>query len=230
MRLIHVFAIQSLVSSALLAFALSAGAAAVVVPSAFAGTTGSGNNSFPFNCGSAAGVTSMRYQQVYLGSEVGSLTLRRIAFREKAFQPAFGPSTIPGVTITLSSTSSAPGALSTTFAANVGADVVTVFSGNLTLSAKATGSTVNPRQFKIAVPLQTPFSFNASSGKNLLLDVTVPACISLGFNVGGFDSTGGFTKGVVSRVFSFSSGATTALQADDEGFITKFCSRKRRCR
>jgi hypothetical protein len=214
----------------LLAFAVSASAAGGVVPNAFTNVTGGGNNSFPFSCGSAAGVPSMRYQQVYLGSEVGSLTLRRIAFREKAFQPAFGPSTITGVSITLSSTSNGPGTLSTTFADNVGADAVTVFSGNLTLSGKATGSSVNPGRFPIVIPLQTPFLFNANSGKNLLLDVTVPTCISLGLNVSGFDSTGGFTKGAVSRAYAFSSGAATALQADDEGLITKFCSKKRKCK
>lgn len=55
--------------------------ATVVVPNAQATTEGNTNNSFPFDCASD-GLTSQRYQQVYLGPEVGSGTITQIAFRQ----------------------------------------------------------------------------------------------------------------------------------------------------
>jgi hypothetical protein len=152
--------------------------AAVVVPNAQSAVDGNIGHSFPFNCGGV--VASMRYQQVYLASEVGSLTIGRIAFRQEPGASAFGPTTIFGVTITLSSTSNGPDALDATFANNVGADETTVFSGNLTLSSAGnTAVSPNPAPFDIVIALQNPFAFNASGGKNLLLDVTIPTCVTL---------------------------------------------------
>ena len=78
----------------------------VVVPNAQATVEGSINNLLPFNCGQLV-VAGTRYQQVYAASEVGSGTITEIAFRSDG--GSFGPSTLPGVTITLSSTSSAQG-------------------------------------------------------------------------------------------------------------------------
>ena len=57
----------------------------------------------PWNCSPAA---SQRYQQAYLGAEVGTGVITQIAFRPKG--GPFGPTSIPGVTIMLSSTSNGP--------------------------------------------------------------------------------------------------------------------------
>src|SRR5438067_7165772 len=131
-----------------------AGAAAttVVVPNSLASTEANENNAFPFNC-LAFGASSMRTQQVYRGTEVGSSTITQLAFRPDgtASASAFGPTTISSVTIKLSTTTKAVDGLSATFADNVGADVQTVFSGNLTLSSANTGGP--PRNFDIVIPL-----------------------------------------------------------------------------
>jgi hypothetical protein len=120
------------------------------------------------------------------------------------------------VTITLSSTSNGPNTLSTTFANNVGADVTTVFSGDLSLSSAPSAAV--PRPFDIVIPLQTPFFFNASAGKNLLVDVTLPGppCNNTTF----FDATQ-FADSV-SRVFSISSSADPTGLADSTGLVTQF--------
>jgi hypothetical protein len=154
--------------------AAPARAALTVVPNANAAVEGDSNNAFPFSC-AAAGRASMRYQQVYAATELPSGIISQVNFRPDAtFGAPFGPTTLSNVTITLSTTSKAVGALDTTFANNVGADVTTVHSGNLTLSSAATGGP--PRNFDIVISLQHAFVYNNAAG-NLLLDVTVPTCI-----------------------------------------------------
>jgi hypothetical protein len=190
----------------------------VVVPNANAATEGNGENGWPFNCG-GLGLSSQRYQQVYLGSEVTSGVISRLAFRpDGTVGAAFGPTTLSNVTITLSTTSASPGGLSTTFANNVGSDVTTVFSGNLVLSSANTGGP--PRSFDIAIPLQNFFSFNATSG-NLLLDVTVPTCVT----TTQFDAVRSPSSSV-DRAYTFSSPSTspTADFTDNEfaGLVTQF--------
>ncbi|MFI5394192.1 MAG: hypothetical protein ACHQ9S_01555 [Candidatus Binatia bacterium] len=189
----------------------------VVVPETQATVEGNSENAFPFNC-SLLALASQRYQQVYLGSEVGSGSITRIAFRPDSLIPsAFAPTTIPGVTITLSSTTAAPDSLSAIFAANVGADVTTVFSGSLTLSSADVGGP--PRHFDIVIPLGAPFRFDATTGRNLLLDVTIPTCAA----TARFDAQN--TAGdPVSRATTIASGAGsgTADLVDTVGLVTQF--------
>jgi len=187
-------------------------AAQVVVPNAQAFVEGDGNNAFPFSC--TVITTSMRYQQVYLASEVATGWITQIAFRQDAASTAFGPTLIPGVSIKLSSTSNAPDTLSTTFATNVGADATTVFSGGLTLSSAASAAV--PRPFNITIPLTTPFLFDATAGTNLLLDVTIPTCVT----TDQFDSQNP-TGDSVSRVSATSSGAAAGT-ANSFGLVTQF--------
>ena len=189
-------------------------ATVVVVPNAQTAVEGDANNTFPFDC--APG--SNRYQQVYLGSEVGVGTITQIAFRPDLFGGVvFGPTTISGVTITLSSTTAAPDSLSMTFATNVGSDVTTVFSGDLMLQSAATGGP--PRNFDIVIPLTTPFPFDGASGKNLLLDVTIPTCATTTV----FDAQNTLGDSV-SRVLASpsGSGSATADFADTLGLVTQF--------
>ena len=66
--------------------------ATVVVPNAQATVEGNGNNVIPFSCSSAT-----RYQQVYLGSEVGTGMITEIRFRQDGvFGGAFGPLPLTG--------------------------------------------------------------------------------------------------------------------------------------
>jgi hypothetical protein len=188
----------------------------VAVPNAVATVEANNNNASPFACGQF--LASQRYQQIYAGAETGSGTIGELRFRrETGDVNAFGPVTLPGVTIRLSSTAATPASLSSTFAANVGADVTTVFSGDLTLWSGA--STASPRPFDIVIPLTTPFTFEAASGANLLLDVTIPTCGV--FQAFDAESTPGDS---VARALTFGSGFTSPMAdvVDTTGLVTEF--------
>ena len=206
--------------AALVALAGSAARAQVVVPNAQTMAEGNFNNLHPFSCGDPSiHLDSERYQQVYLGSEIGTGNILEIRFRgDGTSSSSFGATTFPGVVITLSSTTAAPDALSTTFANNVGSDVTTVFSGNLTLSSAA--SMMVPRPFDITITLTTPFFFNAAAGKNLLLDVKIPTCQT----TNKFDVQSTLSDSV-SRVFTDVPGGgslAAATQSDTAGLVTQF--------
>jgi cysteine-rich repeat protein len=198
-----------------LGFAPNSGAA-VVVPQNRATTDGNSSNSFPFSC-QVFGITSQHYQQVYLGTEIGTGTIKEIRLRQDASTGSgFGPTTLADVTVRLSSTTAAPDGLSATFAANVGPDVATVLSADLVLSSPA--STAVPRPFNIVIPFTTPFAFDGASGANLLLDVTIPTCAS----TTQFDAEN--SPDSVSRAYTSFSGAgsATADARDSAGLVTQF--------
>ena len=150
-----------------------------VLPAVLAGLEGNVNNGYPFDC-SAFGIPSMRYQQVYLGSEVGTGDIHELRFRKDgSCGGGFGPQVIPNVTIQLSSTTTAhpfgsSGGLSSTFANNIGPDATTIFAGDLILSS--IGDQAAPHPFDIVIPLRQRFFFDSSTGANLLLDVRLPTC------------------------------------------------------
>jgi hypothetical protein len=146
----------------------------VVAPNGDAATEGNGDNSFSFNT-NIVGVTSQRYQQVYASSQFSALTgpqlITEILFRPDATLGQAFSSTLPNIEIALSTTSKAPDGLSATFAANVGANNTTVYSGPLSLLSSATRPPGGPKAFDIAINLTTPFLYDPAAG-NLLLDVT----------------------------------------------------------
>jgi hypothetical protein len=201
-----------------------ASASSVVLPVGNTTTEGNttNNNSMalPFDC-NFTGFANTRMQQVYLGSEVGSGTITEVRFRPNATGGTAGgafSSTVKGVTMTLSTTSKAPDGLSSGSTAlldsNVGADVTTVFSGDLALSSAATGGP--PRDFDIVVTLQTPFPFDSSQG-NLLMDVTIPDCTKAITTLFDAQST---TSDSVSRVGVI--GTIFFTDADSAGLVTQF--------
>jgi len=211
---------RSILAVAVVTFAASPLAAATaVVPPAQAAAEGNANTTMPFSCAGSS-FTSERYQQVYRGSEVtagGPIT--EIRFRRDGFvAPGFAATTIPGVTIKLSSTSQAPDGLSPAFASNVGGDLVTVFAGDLTLSSPASGAGT-PKPFNIRVPLSAAFPFDPSSGLNLLLDVTIPTCKV----TNAFDAVDSPTDGI-SIVRAFPSTSVTGTVTSTVGLVTQFAS------
>lgn len=194
-------------------------AATVVVPPAQSTVEGNTNTTMPFNCASSS-FASQRYQQVYRGSEVDTgASITALRFRRDGFvAPGFGATTIPGVTITLSSTAKAPDGLSSTFAENVGSDVATVFSGDLTLASPASGAG-SPKPFDIEIPLAIPFTFDPGTGLNLLLDVTIPTCKT----TNAFDAEDSPADGT-SIVRAFPSSSPTATATSTVALVTQFVS------
>lgn len=209
---------RSLFVLAAFGVSICAHAAVIVVPNSLAAIEGSSNNGFPFNL-DAHGQSSMRYQQVFDSAEFAALSgpalLTHIAFRPDSDTGDAFSSTLPNVQINFSTTSGSPDTLSSTFAANVGADDTVVFSGALTLSSADAAGPGNTRAFDIVISLTTPFLYNPALG-DLLMDVR-------NFAAGGttqFDAQ--FLLGdTISRVFAGDVNATTG-GTDTLGLIAQF--------
>ena len=135
----------------------------VVVPQALEFSHGNTYDELPFS-------PNPRYQQVYLGSEVGSRWISEIRFRASWWQEdeRICPDLLSGLTITLSTTQKPVDGLSDRFSENVGLDETVVYDGDFWISARGSGNR-RPLPFDIAVPLQKPFFFSGNG--NLLLDI-----------------------------------------------------------
>jgi PEP-CTERM motif len=116
-------------------------------------------NCIPFLCNVAGQVASIDYQQVYLGSAVGTQSISSVEFYNNL---NFGGSTLViggSYSLYLSTTSAAVGGLSSNLASNRGGDWTMV--GSFTA-----GTDTNPM---ITISVST-FAFDASNG-NLLLEI-----------------------------------------------------------
>jgi len=190
----------------------------VVVPNSRENINLGGTTIIPFNCGLSS--TSMRYQQVYLGPQFPHAGLiDKISFRiDSSAGPisGFGPTVLTNVLIEMSTTQAQPASLSNTFADNIGPDVQTVFSGNLSLSAPDCNETApQPCPFDVMILLQSPFYYNPQDG-NLLLDVRIPVCVDTTerFNVDFLPS--------IARAFSDDVDSPVATVDFETGLVTQF--------
>lgn len=181
---------------------------------------GGSNQSFPFNIGAG----SQRYQQLYLGSLFGAapVTLDAVMFRQASDATGGSPfsTTLPNISIGLSTATTRVGAIGTGFAGNIGADAATVFSGALALGSTAPARrdfTAQP--FDVVIRFAAPFTFDPRRG-DLLLDIV---------NLGGGTSTqldfitGGST--VFSRAFTLPGQAATTptgFAQQGAGLVTAF--------
>ena len=111
-------------------------------------------------------------QEVYGAQDfpTGTLWITELRFRpDYRYGNAF-TTAVPFIEIRLSTTPRSPDGLSATFSDNAGADETVVFSGALPLSSAFTGPANGPKDFDMAIPLTTAFSYTPSGG-NLLLDI-----------------------------------------------------------
>ena len=124
--------------------------------------------SFAFNIGTGH---SQRYQQVYSAGEFSQpQTITALHFRRNGSLAAFADATIDAK-INLGYAATAPGALSTTFANNVGPGTTTVVD-NPALLLHTAAANSSPSSLDITIPLTTPFTYDPKLG-DLLLDMFV---------------------------------------------------------
>jgi len=192
----------------------SANSQDVVVPNAFTSAEGPLGNGIPFSRGDLFCNNGIRYQQVYAGSDLpGSGIINAVRFRlDGDYTAPFPATTYGGVTIELSRSENSPASLSTTFADNVGADVVEVFSGDLTLAAPGGGDA--PKPFDVEIPLQTTFSYG---GGDLLLDLVIEVCNDLTVF---FDSDN--SSIITRRVVAYDRTDPDGTDASGPGLVTQF--------
>ncbi len=189
---------------------IAAAAPEAVLPSGYAGIMGAINNNFPH-----ASFRTMRYQQVFSGSDVTNpvivgLCLRRdeavgSLSREKTLTVKLGPTNLDHTSLT------------TAFDANYSAPPTEVFSGNVTIPAAAVGGT--PADFDFCIPFTQQYDHPA--GSNVIVEV-----LNTSLNLGDAprDACGAEAACTTARAWALSPVATTASFVEQQGLIMKFVS------
>jgi len=145
-----------------------------VIPPGYDTVPGNSNNAFPWSRGTA----SMRFQQVYDSSAFTSLGINfPVLIQELKFRPWAGTvtswagGTWPNVQIDMATSAVDYLTPSTTFAANLGPDLATVYNGPVTVVGGSTlGAGVVVPTY-ITIPLTTPFLYDPSTGNDFIFDV-----------------------------------------------------------
>src|SRR5688572_16258338 len=89
-----------------------------------------------------------RNQQVYHANQfpINTILITELRFRpDRTYGNSFGTTTISNIQINMSTTTNNPGALSSTYADNVGADDQVVLSGSVAVSSSFSGPAQGPK-------------------------------------------------------------------------------------
>jgi len=193
-------------------FALADGRSAVL-PNAYAEVMGEANNVFPF------AVPDMRYQQIFLGSELGALrSVSGLCLRgDEIF--GWGPASTMQVTVKLGPTRRGVAEIGAVFDDNYSAPPTTVFSGTAAFPASETAGT--PDAFNLCIDFTTRYVHPA--GSNFIVEI-VNANTSGGRTPDACDIMESCTT---RRVYAFSATATSGTLEPfrNFGLIMKFVSK-----
>jgi PKD repeat protein len=153
---------------------LAFGQMTTVIPSGAAATEGSSSTGYPFNTNNTNG---HRIQYCYSAATVGTtmpVVIRGMRFRSNGSTTgSWTGGTYDNAVVKLSTAAVPFNAMTTTFASNEGGDVVTVFTGTITVQPTPTSGSTNPGVWYVDIQFQNQFLYDASKG-DLLLDVTLP--------------------------------------------------------
>ncbi|HEX4631524.1 MAG TPA: hypothetical protein VH188_11230 [Chthoniobacterales bacterium] len=205
-------------------------AADVVVPNALLTQQGDTGNLLPI-----LSQNQIRYQQVFDHTQfatfaAGGEYITQIAFRVHSPGIRFTAS-ISGLQVNLSTTTKAVDALSSTFAANVGADDTVVFpQASVQFSSSVAGAVDGPQAFDLVITFPTPFHYDPAQG-NLLVDIrNASGATHDPANDQEIDATSA-TGDATSRVYNLgdvnaaSAGTTgSSFQMDTLGAVMRFVS------
>jgi hypothetical protein len=186
-------------------------ASGLVLPAAYASTMGEVNNIWPHSG------TNIRYQQVFLGSELGDMDrIAGLCLRHD--NAAAGRELTKQLTLRLGPTQLDNTNLGTTFSANYSDAPTEVFSGDVTIPATTGAGTIDSFDFCIEFTTQ----YLHPAGSNLIVEfvntsVTTSSHPKDACSVGASGCT-------TRRVLAFSASATTATFADNSGLIMQFLS------
>lgn len=151
--------------AASLLFSITA-SATTLVPGGFANFEGLVNNNFPFTFGAA------RYQQIYAASAFsGPVEISSIAFRLNRFIGGAQSFIYDDLSISLSTAQTTVGTASTTFANNIGLDVVNVLSVNGSANQSLVGDGEPLQDFDLIFNFSTSFEYDPTLG-DLLFELT----------------------------------------------------------
>ncbi|MFQ5504441.1 MAG: PKD domain-containing protein [Planctomycetota bacterium] len=199
--------------------ALAAGSTAQTVqtlPAGYLNKEGSSSSSYPFN------TSNMRVQYVYDSTYIkhaGPVLISRLRIRANGSTTAtWTGGTLAGVVVRMSSSPFNYNLITTNFANNHGSDLATVFSGSVKVLGQ-TSSTIPQKTWYVDIKLPTPFKYDPSLGKDILIDYSV------GAYTGGSrwpqDVTFTSEAERVTRMYAFSPNATTGTLQPRVGLITE---------
>lgn len=150
-------------------------AALIVVPPGLEAIDGDSFTGVPFSTFPSFCNFGERFQQIYDGSYIGSVSIDGMWFRQDS-ELAVGPTnfTIPNVMVTLAHTTAPAGTAGGLFVENYEGGGTVVFAGDLTIDSDgvAAGKGVLPLAFDVEIPFQQSFQFDATH--NLLVDIQIP--------------------------------------------------------
>ena len=186
-----------------------AAASGHVMPAAYATMMGEVNNSWPHSR------ANMRYQQVFLGSELGDM--QKIAGLCLRHDESFGgPQLTEQLTVKLGPTQLDNTNLGTAFDSNYSSTPTEVFSGSVVIPATTGSGTLDSFDFCIDFTTQ----YEVPAGSNLIVEIVNSSTSSSGHwkDACAVGATGCTTR----RVLAFSASAATATVADNSGLIMSF--------
>lgn len=179
-----------------------------VLPVAYASMMGEVNNTWPHSR------ANMRYQQVFLGSELDMDRISGLCLRHDEL---FGGRQLTEhLTVKLGPTQMDNTNLSNTFADNYSSPPTEVFSGDVTIPATTGVGTLD--SFDFCIEFTTEYVHPA--GSNLVVEFTNTTTTSL-THAKDACATGTATC-TTRRVLAFSAAATTATFADNSGLVMSF--------
>lgn len=179
-----------------------------VLPAAYTAAMGETNNSWPH------ARANMRYQQVFLGAELGDLD--RIAGLCLRHDELFGGRQLTEqLTVKLGPTLMDNTNLSNSFDANYSGTPTVVFSGGIVIPATTGAGNVDMFDFCIEFTTQ----YLHLPGSNLIVEFVNTSATSLTHPKDACASSAGCTT---RRVVAFSASASTATLADNSGLIMQF--------
>lgn len=193
----------------------SGSGACTVLPKAYATKMGQIANTFPH---ARAG---MRYQQVFLGSEIGGAKLfTELCLRlDERFG---GPAQTQTIELRIGQTPKTPANLVTNFASNYGTRApTTVFKGTLSLPAHTNGGGI--QDFKICLKFSSTYVWVPTPNQNLLTEwINTSASSRSHFE----DKCQGSADCTTTRIWATSATATTATGTERNGGLI-MCFRSR---
>ena len=193
------------------AVAAAASGAGVVLPNAYTFMMGNFNNRFPH------AMHNMRYQQVFLGSELGGLrSVDGLCLRRD--ETARGTAQTQQLAIKLGPTLLDHNTLGPVFDGNYSAPPTDVFSGSVVLPASSGGGT--PDDFYICIDFDR--SYRHPAGSNVIVEVVNTSATSLGHFEDACNRTPAAPGCTTRRVYAMSATAVTATGVFNSGLIMKF--------
>ena len=190
---------------------VSVASAGSVLPSAYASVMGTVNNNFPHS------QKNLRYQQVFLGSDVVNPVIVGLCLRrDEILSPS--PTRTQTLTVRLGPTALDYTNLTSTFDANYSAAPTEVFTGDVVIPASPGSGTA--ADFDFCIPFTT--EYDQPAGSNLIVEV-INTSLTSG-NVPRDACSGDAADCTTARAYAFSSDATDAFSVERGGLVMKLVS------